>query len=380
MVEQIRAWRQAIGDGVIAVADGFCGPDQAVALLDAGANLLVAEAAMVFGGPGLIKRCNEALMERRRPTAGAAENAATPTFRYAWPWIVCLGMSLLFGGLATLALALTRVLLPYDENYLRLSSRQLQETMPRLFAFMAHDRGTVAGVMMGLGAYYFILGACAARRRIHGVRTAAGVSSVAGFMSFFAFFGFGYFDTLHAFVAAILFQLTIQIFVGTDGPAEAPRLLVDREDASWRRAQWGQLLWLIHAVGLLMAGGFILWIGMSSIVVREDLDFLCSTRAAMAGLNSDLLGVVAHDRATLGGMLLASGVAMLLTTLWCVRRGRKWVWTATLALGAPSYAAALGVHFYVGYTNWRHLAPAFVGLCLWSLGLALTRPYLTARE
>lgn len=375
LIQQVKAWRRALGDAVIVVSDGSSGPEEALALFDAGASLLIAEAAFVHSGPGLIKRCNEALAARLpRPEAAGREERSF--FRHAWVWIASLGLALAAGGLATLALALTRVLLPYDENYLRLSSSQLRQTMPRLFAFMAHDRGTLAGVMLGLGAHYLILGAVAGRRRIHGAATIAAASSLTGFVSFFAFFGFGYFDTLHAFVAAILFQITVQIMVGLDGPDDETTLPVDREDAHWRRAQWGQLFWLIHAIGLLVAGAVILCIGMSSIVVREDLDFLCSTRAAMAGLGSDLLGVVAHDRATLGGMLLASGVAMLLTTLWCVRRGRAWVWSAMLALGAPAYAAAIGVHYWVGYVSWAHLAPAFTGAALWAAGLILTRGYL----
>jgi dihydroorotate dehydrogenase len=88
------------------------------------------------------------------------------------------------------------------------------------------------------------------------------------------------------------------------------------------------------------------------------------------------MGVVAHDRATLGGMLLASGVAMLLPVLWCFRRGEGWLWRSIAGLGLPAYGAALGIHVAVGYLDWRHMVPALAGLVLWVGGLALTAGYL----
>ena len=96
-------------------------------------------------------------------------------------------------------------------------------------------------------------------------------------------------------------------------------------------------------------------------------------------LDNRLVGVVAHDRATLGGMLLASGTVSLLLVLWCFRRGANWLGRAMMVLGLPAYAAALGVHFWVGYTDWRHLVPAWAGCALWAAGGWLSRGYLAAR-
>jgi dihydroorotate dehydrogenase len=96
-------------------------------------------------------------------------------------------------------------------------------------------------------------------------------------------------------------------------------------------------------------------------------------------LGERVISVVAHDRATLGGMLWAAGVGMLLPVLWCYRRGAAWVWWAVAGLGAPAYAAALGMHAWVGYTDWRHIVPALAGLVLWAGGLALSGGYLGRR-
>ncbi len=371
----VAAWRQALpASAPLIVSGGVDNETDAVALVRAGATLLLLDGGLVFRGPGLVKRCNAALARLQSSPTEVASGG--PRFRRAWFWACALGVALAAGGAATLALALTRVLLPYDEAFLGVTSAALRRSAPRLFAFMAHDRATLAGTMLGLGWLYFVLGRAGIRRDEHGARTAVIASALAGFATFFSFFGFGYFDTLHAFVAAVLFQLTIQIMVGQGGGA-APRPTVpDLEDAAWRRAQWGQLLWVVHAAGLLIAGAVILGIGMTSVFVAEDLDFLCLTPAAAHALDARLFSVVAHDRATLGGMLLSSGVAMLLPALWCFRRGARWLWLGVAGLGVPAYAAALGIHGAVGYTDPRHLVPAIIGLVLWLAGLALNRSYL----
>ncbi len=371
----VRAWRKVLPAGSpIIVAGGIGSPDDAVALMEAGANLLLVDAGLVYRGPGLVKRCNEALSARLAVPPPA--ETRTGLFKRAWFWAVALGVAMAAGGVAALALALTRVLLPYDEHYLGLTAVTLERTMPRMFAFMAHDRATLAGVMLGLGWLYVCLGWHGIRAARPGTKTTVVASALAGFASFFAFFGFGYFDTLHAFVAVVLFQFTVQIMVGEPGGAGSPNPRADTEDGAWRLAQWGQLFWVVHATGLLFAGCLILGIGMTSVFVSEDLDFLCMTAQQAREMGERMLGVIAHDRATLGGMLLASGTAMLLPVLWCFRRGEAWLWRAMAGLGLPAYVAAIGVHVRVGYTDWRHMVPALLGLGLWLGGLLFSRRYL----
>lgn len=375
--ERVSQWRRALPEGAALVVTGGAGePEDVLKLIDAGADLALIDTGLIFQGPGLVKRCNQALT-RRRSTGAQSVGTSVPLFQQAWVWAAAIGISLFVGGIAALWLAATRVLLPYDEHFLGLSAAELQQRLPLLFDFMAHDRATLAGSMLGLGWMYSKIAVHGVRGGEHGARTAVAASALVGFATFFAFFGFGYFDTLHAFVALALMQLTIQVLVGSEGGSAQPvKAVIDNEDSAWRRAQWAQLLWIVHSVGLLGAGLTILTIGMTSVFVSEDLSFLCMTADQARSLDARLIGVVAHDRATLGGMLLASGVAMLLTTLWLFRRGARWIWSAILGLGVPAYAAAIGIHFWVGYIDWRHLAPAFAGLLLWAAGLFLSRRYL----
>jgi hypothetical protein len=389
LAERVRVWRGRLAaQGGVIVAGGVAGPADAVVLVEAGAGLVLVDAGLVFSGPGLVKRCNATLLARRlaqRLAAGgdgdamAEAGAEGPVAKRSWFWAGALGVALAGGGVLALGLSFGRVLLPYDEQFLGMTADVLRRNAPRLHAFMAHDRGTLAGVMIGLGWLYAVLAWRGIRHGVDGAKTAVVASALAGFASFFSFLGFGYFDTLHAFVAAVLFQITVQIMVGADGGRAVVVAVRDEEDAGWRRAQWGQLCWVLHAVGLVLAGCVILGIGMTRVFVSEDLEFLCLDAAGVQALGERVVSVVAHDRATLGGMLWASGVGMLLPVLWCHQRGAAWLWWAVAGLGAPAYGATLGMHAWVGYTDWRHIVPALAGLALWAAGLGLTRGYLRRR-
>ena len=72
-------------------------------------------------------------------------------------------------------------------------------------------------------------------------------------------------------------------------------------------------------------------------------------------------------------MLLANGLVILLTALWGFKPGERWLWWTLLVAGLPGYAAAIGVHYAVGYKSALHLTPAFGGLALFVAALALSR-------
>jgi dihydroorotate dehydrogenase len=127
---------------------------------------------------------------------------------------------------------------------------------------------------------------------------------------------------------------------------------------------------------LLLAGIVISSIGMTSVFVPEDLSFMGTTAEVLEAANPRLIPLVAHDRATLGGMLLASGWAFLLPALWGFGTPARWLWWTLLGAGGAAYAAAIGVHLTVGYLDRNHLLPAFAGLGLFGLGLALAYPLL----
>jgi hypothetical protein len=147
-------------------------------------------------------------------------------------------------------------------------------------------------------------------------------------------------------------------------------------DRPWRLSLWGQLLLIIEAAGLIGAGLTIAGVGVTHVFVHTDLEFMGTTAEALQAVSPRLLPMIAHDRATFGGMLVSVGVAVLLIALWGFRQGQAWVWWTLLGSGLSAYVPTLIVHFAVGYTDPGHLAPAFVGLLLFLVALLLSYPYL----
>jgi dihydroorotate dehydrogenase len=127
---------------------------------------------------------------------------------------------------------------------------------------------------------------------------------------------------------------------------------------------------------LVGAGVVISGVGCTDVFVREDLQFMDTCPGDLSLANPRLIPLIAHDRASFGGMLITTGLAVLLTALWGFRQGMRWQWWMLLLAGIPAYILAIGVHWAVGYTSWWHLAPAYGGLTLLVTGLALLWPWL----
>ena len=162
-------------------------------------------------------------------------------------------MSLTAGGLVALLVGLTRVVLPDDEEFLGMMRDEICSINTQLLPFMSHDRVTLAGTMLSLGPLYLALAWFGDRRGMHWPRVAFLSSALIGFLSFFLFLGFGYFDPFHAFISAVLFQLTT-LCLRSSQPVCTVVEFDLRNTPSWRRAMWGQLMKVIHGVAILTAG------------------------------------------------------------------------------------------------------------------------------
>ena len=90
---------------------------------------------------------------------------------------------------------------------------------------------------------------------------------------------------------------------------------------------------IVQAALFLAAGLVISVVGVTRVFVPEDLAFMHTTAEALRGPARGWSPLVAHDRASLGGMLVCSGLGFLLPALWGYRRGEPWLWW-TLALAA----------------------------------------------
>lgn len=378
-LQKVARLRERCGaDALIIASGGVHEPEHALALRAAGADLVAVDTGLVYTGPGLPKRINDCLL-----FDAAHHDPTSPPERVpelTWFWTTLMGSGMLIGGFLAFVIATTKVVLPYDESFLGMPRDALPAINARLLDFMAHDRIALAGVMIAVGLLYVGFSVFGIRSGLHWARQTVMISALTGFSTFFLFLGFGYLDPFHAFVTVALLQLlllSIHARLGTYTPTVRPDT---RSSFAWRLSLWGQLLLVFHGFALLGAGAVISVIGVTHVFVQEDLEFMQTTAAALSSANPRLVPLVAHDRATLGGMLLASGWLFLLPALWGFRRGSSWLWWTSLTAGVVAYTAGIGVHYAVGYRSVMHLLPAFGGLVLLLTGLGLSYPFLCRRE
>ena len=383
VAEAVRCCRSRLGGEALVIASGgIHEPAAALRVMDAGADLVLVDSGLVFTGPGLPKRINEAILHRDLDECNlserdqSSEHEPPQATRQAWLWAFLMGISMLAGGILAMAIATTRIVLPYDEAMTGMSRDELAGINDRLLHFMRHDRVTLAGTMLALGLLYAVLAWWGIRRGWHWALRTVTVSAFAGFFSFFLFLAFGYFDPFHAFVTAILFQFLLFMISGAQSPLQPLRIVDLHNDWRWRLSQWGQLLFVIHGAAIITAGVVISVVGSTSVFVPEDLEFMRTTAEHLHTAHPRLVPLVAHDRATFGGMLISCGVAVMLPAMWGFRRGESWLWWALMSAGSVAYIATMVVHSHVGYSSLKHLLPAYGGLAALWIGGLLSRPFL----
>jgi dihydroorotate dehydrogenase len=369
--------RGALRPGAVIVANGGVHePIQALELIDAGCDLVSVDTGLIFSGPGLVKRINEALLYRIGERAEAPTHVALRPARMSWFWTCLMALGMVVGGLMALVIAGTRVVMPYDEATAGMTREQIIAVNERLLHFMRHDRMTLAGTMLAVGILYLSLSMFGSRRGLHWAHVSIVASAFAGFASFFLFLGFGYFDPFHAFVTAVLLQLLLLAMHSDLPPVSRITQPEVANDRAWRLSQWGQLLFILHGTVLVVAGCVIASYGITTVFVPEDLEFMETTASHLQGAHPQLVPLVAHDRATFGGMLMSCGVCVLLSSLWGFRRGHAWLWWALMTAGSIAYFTTIFVHWHVGYSSLKHLLPAYGGLALLVIGGIVSRPHL----
>jgi hypothetical protein len=267
--------------------------------------------------------------------------------------------------------AATGHFLPHDAVYLGMTAPQLCALQGcRILDFMIHDRVSFGGVLVAIAVLYLWLTLFPLRRRESWAWWALALSGLAGFLSFLAYLGYGYLDTWHG--AATLSLLPMYI-VGMIRARELRCERVGPMPLDLRSSTGiGRGLLLLTSVGVTAAGLTIMTVGMTSVFVPQDLEFMGVTREVISAINPHLMPLIAHDRAGFGGALVSFGVAMLA----CMRYARpsRALWQALTIAGVAGFATAIGVHPAIGYLSFSHLAPAVLGCVVFIVGLALGRP------
>lgn len=298
------------------------------------------------------------------------------------PLLIFIGLSLVISGAFALFLSVNQQFLPHDVQFLGMTAAELcRINNCRVVHFMFHDRVAFGGALISIGALYMWLAEFPLRRGEAWVWWLFIISGISGFGSFLAYLGYGYLDTWHGVGTVLLLPFFIvglarsrKILKPPDGVAS---LFRSGTNSSWRTsfgfASWlGRALLLATAAGMILGGLTVMTVGMTWVFVPQDLEFMGLQPAELQAISERLVPLIAHDRAGFGGAICTTGITVFFC-VWCGRPSRS-LWQVLFFSGVVGFAAAIGVHPVVGYTNLFHLAPAILGAIIFVVGLILCYP------
>ena len=129
---------------------------------------------------------------------------------------------------------------------------------------------------------------------------------------------------------------------------------------------------LATSLCLVLGGLIIMTVGMTSVFVPTDLEYMELCVGDLNALNPRLVPLIAHDRAGFGGGVCCCGLTMFLCIFYS--GPSRSLWQALAVTGLAGFGTAIGVHFPIGYTNFTHLLPAYIGATMFVAGMALSYP------
>ena len=273
------------------------------------------------------------------------------------------------GGFAIFQ-ATTGHFMPHDTAYLGMTASELSARHgDPILRFMIHDRVSFGGVLIAIGVIYLWLVLFPLQRQESWAWWTLALSGVVGFLSFLSYLGYGYLDTWHGIGTMALAPLFL---VGLLRARTLRRLQVEPLSLDLRSGPGvGRALLVLSSIGIVLAGLTITIVGMTTVFVPQDLEFIGMTRAAIDAIHPHLIPLIAHDRAGFGGALVTFGVAMFASVRYA--RPSRALRQALAIAGVVGFGAAVGVHPAVGYLDFVHLAPAVLASIIFAVGLALTR-------
>ena len=289
--------------------------------------------------------------------------------------LVFTGLILVLSGLLVIAQSLSGYFLPHDTGFIGLTAAQLWAFNDgKINLFMFHDRVAFGGSIIAVGALYIWLAEFPLRNKEPWAWYLFLLSGIVGFGSFLTYLGYGYLDTWHGIATLLLLPFFIFGMSRSYGTLENRgfRDLFRSSEKIDPRTRYGlgKGLLLFTSLGLIAGGLTIMVVGMTTVFVPQDLDFMQITVCGLNKVNENLVPLIAHDRASFGG-----GVATIgLLFFFSIRRSEPTINLRQIVfIGMTAgFGCAIGVHFVVGYTNFLHLLPAYLGVLTCYLGLLLT--------
>lgn len=285
--------------------------------------------------------------------------------------IALTGISLaLSGGFAVLQ-SVAGQLLPQDSHAIGMDSAALiRAANPQLVGFMFHDRVAYGGCLLAIGAGYLWLAAFPMQARQAWAWWALLFSGSIGFLAFLTYLGQGYLDTWHGVATLFLLPVfVIGLWRSRPDRFSLSAVWRQRPEEAVRLIRSGRILLAACGVGIALAGVTIAIFGMTRVFVPSDLRFIGLPDKTLAHISPMLIPLISHDRAGFGGGLCSIG-CLLLFMARCAELNRSFV-EIVAVMGTAGFGGAIGVHFAVGYLDFYHLLPAFLGFLLFVLATSL---------
>lgn len=274
------------------------------------------------------------------------------------------GFSVALSGLFAVLQSLSGHLLPHDSHAIGMDAAALSHAAnPRLVGFMFHDRVAYGGSLLAIGSGYLWLAGFPMAARTVWAWQALVVSGGIGFLAFLTYLGKGYLDTWHGIATLFL----LPVFAAAVWRSKPQGVRSDEiSNSAIKRGNklemWGRHILGACAAGLVLAGATIAIFGMTTVFVPSDLAFIGLDQSSLQKISPILIPLISHDRAGFGGGLCSIG-AFLLFVARHADITRSLVQIVVL-MGCVGFGCSIGVHFAVGYNDFLHLLPAFVGFAL----------------
>lgn len=287
---------------------------------------------------------------------------------------VTLGIFLFFTGVFLIVQSVSGHFLPHDLEAIGMTADQLMYYKNgRIAKFMFHDRISYGGSLVSVGILYVWLALVPLKRKQSWAWWVLLFSGVYGFLSFLSYLGYGYYDSWHGLgTISILPFFILGLYYSYDKQQQTfitSLRLANKSFSVKSRVGKGHVLLLVNAVALLLGGMVIMVVGMTTVFVPEDLEYMSILVCNLENINPNLVPVIAHDRTSFGGGLAVIGIILI----FIVRNGKptKILWEVLAVSISIGYLSAILVHFAIGYLNFLHLLPAFVGYAIFLIGLFL---------
>jgi hypothetical protein len=285
------------------------------------------------------------------------------------------GLALIGSGGFAVFQSATGQFLPHDVEYLGMTALDLCGINAcRIVHFMFHDRVSFGGTLIAMGSLYLWLAAFPLHQGEAWAWWLFLLSGMTGFGSFMAYLGYGYLDQWHLWATLLLLPVFVYGLVRTRKlihPNSSPGcLLRPAVRVPWRSPFGiGRALLLMTSAVLAVGGLIIVYVGMTSVFVPQDLEYMGVSAKYLNEINPRLIPLIAHDRAGFGGGLFTTSLTVFFS-IWCGRPSRS-LWQVLLFAGTVGFITAVGIHPVIGYLSASHLAPALVVSILFVAGIAL---------